>query len=611
MRSMIFALLLTAALPGHAATACVDGSADGYACSHVDLLHHLTPSELGGSGETLNDLWGWTDADGVEYVLVGMRDGTAFVRLPESDEGTPELLGRLPATEEAAAFKCHHDDACGEGSAWRDLKTYGHYLYVVSEADGHGVQIFDLQRLVGAPAAATVFEEDAHFNGFGHAHNIVINEDSGHAFAVGNGDVGDASDGGLFMLDLSDPLNPVSLGEINLDGYVHDAQCIRYDGPDSDYQGREICFGADEDSLTVFDVADGAANASVIARVAYFQAEYTHQVWLSEDRRHLFLNDELDELDWLHRTRLRVFDVSDLDAIALAAEYYAPTLSIDHNHYTHGRWLYQTNYNAGLRILDVSDPLHPVEAAYFDTQPDTDLPEFEGTWSNYRFPSGRTALSDIRDGLFLVRPQLGAGQGADLNVTMAPGTAAADSLPVQLFLSNAGTVDADEVLLTAHLPPGAAWTLADLPASAECGPTGRVLRCRFARVVAGESLSLLLNAESEVDDPLAIAMAYSREEDANAGDNLASAALAFQSVAPPAPPEESGTGGGGGAFPTAGVVLLWLIRRRWRAGWPAARGRGRAVPPALRPASPTRTSAGREWWRPWRARRAPGPSARR
>ena len=42
-------ILLAATYPAAAhETECVDGTAEGYACSHVDLLAHLSPAELGG-----------------------------------------------------------------------------------------------------------------------------------------------------------------------------------------------------------------------------------------------------------------------------------------------------------------------------------------------------------------------------------------------------------------------------------------------------------------------------------------------------------------------------------------------------------------------------------
>ncbi len=40
------------------------------------------------------------------------------------------------------------------------------------------------------------------------------------------------------------------------DGYTHDAQVVIYNGPDTDYTGREIYVGSNEDRVVIVDVTD-------------------------------------------------------------------------------------------------------------------------------------------------------------------------------------------------------------------------------------------------------------------------------------------------------------------------------------------------------------------
>ena len=47
--------------------------------------------------------------------------------------------------------------------------------------------------------------------------------------------------------------------------------------------------------------------------------------------------------------------------------------------------MYQSNYSAGLRILDISNPIYPKEVAYFDTYPSGNKIDFVGSWSNYPY----------------------------------------------------------------------------------------------------------------------------------------------------------------------------------------------------------------------------------
>lgn len=93
----------------------------------------------------------------------------------------------------------------------------------------------------------------AYWNGLpvGRSHNIVVNEERGYAVAVGSQPRNASCASGLIFIDLTNITNPVSPGCANGDGYVHDAQCLVYRGPDTKYNGRDICYGYNEDTLTM------------------------------------------------------------------------------------------------------------------------------------------------------------------------------------------------------------------------------------------------------------------------------------------------------------------------------------------------------------------------
>jgi choice-of-anchor B domain-containing protein len=118
------------------------------------------------------------------------------------------------------------------------------------------------------------------------------------------------------------------------------------------------------------------------------------------------MDDEGDELDGtVERTRTLVWDLSDLEDPKLALEFLGTTSASDHNLYVKGNLMYQSNYRAGLRIVDISDPLKPAEVGFFDTAPYlADAPGFNGTWSNYPFfKSGTIIVSSVGEGLFVVK----------------------------------------------------------------------------------------------------------------------------------------------------------------------------------------------------------------
>lgn len=373
--------------PPLALTPCVDGMAGPYPCQNVDLLAYLPLSTFAASAG--NDSWGWRDPQtGHEYALMGLNNGTGFVDI--SDPENPLYLGKLPT----------HTTS----SSWRDIKVYANHAFIVSEASGHGMQVFDLTQLRSVIAPPVTFAETAHYGNFGNAHNLVINEASGYAYAVGS----NTCAGGLHMVNIQIPTSPSYAGCFSADGYTHDAQCVNYAGPDPDYQGREICFNSNEDTLTIVNVSN-KANPVQVSRTGYLGSSYTHQGWLTEDQRYFLLDDEGDETTFGHNTRTYIWDVANLDAPLLMGNYTAAVAAIDHNQYVHGDYAYQANYRAGLRILDITAVAGASlsEAAYFDIYPASNSASFNGAWSTFPYyESGVVIISGIEQGLFVVRPTL-------------------------------------------------------------------------------------------------------------------------------------------------------------------------------------------------------------
>jgi choice-of-anchor B domain-containing protein len=239
----------------------------------------------------------------------------------------------------------------------------------------------------------------------------VINEESGFAYSVGSSGGGTTCAGGLHMIDIREPKNPKFAGCFahsgtgrSGGGYTHDAQCVTYRGPDARYQGREICIGANENTISIADVTD-KANPRPLSSASYPNVSYAHQGWFTEDMRYWFQDDESDEGPNVPRTRTMVWDLADLENPRLAREHMGVEESFDHNLYIKGNLMYQANYKSGLRILDVSNPENPREVAYFDTAPYMgNSTGFNGAWSVYPFfQSGTIVVNSIEQGLFVVR----------------------------------------------------------------------------------------------------------------------------------------------------------------------------------------------------------------
>ncbi|MEL6303434.1 MAG: choice-of-anchor B family protein [Bacteroidota bacterium] len=368
-------------------TPCEGGMASIYPCQEYDLLLQMDLDAFG--AQSVNDIWGWTDTTTQnEYALLGLDNGVAFVDI--TDIESPVYLGKLPTATDP--------------SFWRDIKVFGDFAYIVAEAQDHGVQVFDLKRLRNVQSPPVVFDSDARYSSIGNAHNVVINEAEGFVYPVGTAR-NDAFNGGVHFVDIQNPANPLAAGGYGVDGYTHDAQVITYSGPDTDYTGREILVGSNEDQVVIVDITD-KANPRQIESILYPNIGYTHQGWFTEDHRFFLLGDEIDEVDFGFESRTVVFDFADLDNPQLHMEYLGPTKAIDHNGYVLGDQFFLANYTAGVRVLDISQIENQVmvEEGFFDTFPAHDFTDFNGVWSVYPFfESGKIIVSDSSSGLFVIQ----------------------------------------------------------------------------------------------------------------------------------------------------------------------------------------------------------------
>ena len=470
MRLAALALAGFLTAPAFAQTPCVGGQAGPHSCERVDMQAHLPLSTFAVPGSpapgNANDIWGWTDPEtGREYALVGLRNGTAFVDV--TDPAAPLFVGKLPTSSGSA-----------DGSLWRDVKTIGDWAFIVAEESGHGMQTFDLKRLRGVTAPPQTFTADAVYAGIGSAHNIVVSEAGDLALAVGATQAGGTCNGGgLHMIDVSTPTQPAFAGCYDAAGYTHDAQCGLYDGPDADYAGREICVGYNTNRISITDITD-PANVTPISDGFYPDPGYTHQGWFTDDKRHIIVNDEADEGGG-SGTRTIVFDVTDLDNPSFAFFHFGTQTSTDHNLYTVGDLVFQSNYGAGLQILRLGDLSSDTmeEVAHFRVSGGSQ-------WSNYPyFASGTVVVTEISGGLYVLTPDAGLfladGNAPEAETALGvprpnPSTGRAE-LTLSVDRSQAVRVELVDVagrrvatLFDGTAVPGAAVTLsvdgADLPA---------------------------------------------------------------------------------------------------------------------------------------------------
>jgi choice-of-anchor B domain-containing protein len=360
------------------------GSGDAsFQSKNVNLKSWLPLNNFSGfsAGDNAADCWGYTSPSGREYALVGLSWGNAIVEV--TNPASPTIVSVIGG---------------GVNSLWRDITVIGNYAYAVSDSIGVGIQVLNLANVdSGSVTLVRNYAQGGHTE----THTLINNPASGFMYACGGNAAGGRA---IPVATTPDPTFPTFTGAQSPTNYVHEALAVNYtSGP---YAGKEIVFLFT--GTAGMEIVDWTNKASpvTLSQGSYPGEQYGHQGWLSEDRKYLYVNDELDSptSGLVPRFLTRVFDVSDLTAPRLISTITNGLPTVDHNEYTKGRYLYQSNYCSGLRIWDLTNPLKPYEVAWFDSRPDDDGTGYNGAWGNYPyFNSGTVIISDIERGMFAVK----------------------------------------------------------------------------------------------------------------------------------------------------------------------------------------------------------------
>jgi choice-of-anchor B domain-containing protein len=403
--------------------ACVDGFAGQFGCNNMSLLAHIPVSDFPTNSSGANDIWGHVDLNTMkEYALIGLRRGVALVNV--SDPVNPVIINAIQ----------------GQSTTWRDIKVLQYfntnthkweaYAYATADSASEGLTIMDLSNPDDGLVLAKRDITDA------KAHNIYIsNVDYGlnirNSAAIPQAHVLGASNfgGAIRSYSLSDPANPApsfAPASATRNDYAHDASSLLVNDERADRDcvnttsaGCTVMLDFNERSLRLWDHSN-LKSVVELSSVSYPNAEYTHSGWWSEDRQYVILHDELDERNRGLNTTVHIFDISDLNEPTLVSTWLGPTRAVDHNGFVRGNKYYMSNYERGVTILDLSDPLAPTELGYFDTFPLSTSSGFNGVWGVYPYlPSGIIIASDIQGGLYILKDETNSAAKDDINFSSA------------------------------------------------------------------------------------------------------------------------------------------------------------------------------------------------
>lgn len=363
--------------------------------AHMPISSFMVPSEL-------NDIWGWVDSAGNEYAIVGMNDGTSIIDL--SDPLSPQEVLFVP----------------GMNSIWRDIKTYGNYAYVTTEAM-NGLLIIDLSNLPDSANTNTYLYTGPSNAQWQRAHNIYI-DDRGYAYIFG----ANRGSGGAIILDLNqDPTQPVEIADIN-NWYVHDGMV----------KGDTLFLANGNNSLfSLWDVSN--PSTPVLLAQNPTVGFYSHNIWSSDDGNYIYTTEEDNG------GHLSEFNITDLNNIDLTDKIQAePGNNImPHNAFYINDYIVNSYYTTGIQIFDVQSKGNIVNVGHFDTSPNFSGPGSNGCWGVYPYlPSGIIIASDIENGFFVLDPDYKRAAYLEGTITDASTNTSLSGVTVEILNSNNNTL---------------------------------------------------------------------------------------------------------------------------------------------------------------------------
>jgi choice-of-anchor B domain-containing protein len=534
-----------------AASNCVQGFAGQFPCRNVDFLAQMPLSRFSSQPTSAANVWGLVDLnDNREYAVIGLRNGTAVVDV--TDPANPREVGTVP----------------GNPSLWREVKIYQYrdtaanryraYAYISTEAAGSGLQVIDLSGLPNTVSLATTLTDTGrqhtlYVSNIDYATNVVLPGAQAFLYAAGS----DRNSGAWRVYSLANPAQPLLLTSPPGGQYMHDSTSLlitdsRTSQCDAGHNPCEVLADFNENTVDLWDVTNKSSPV-LLSSTSYPAATYTHSGWPSADQRFLFVHDELEEIRRGLNTQMYTMSLDNLRAPSVVTSYTGSTTTTDHNGYTKGSFYYVSHYRRGLVVFDVSNPNQLREVAHMDTflAPADNSAGTDGAWGVYPFfPSGTVAISDISNGLVLMKPNTAslatsAGQIGFIG-TAGTVTESAGSMVVRVQRSGGYMGD---VSIQYSTSDGTATVGGDYSATSGTltWPAGDATERTF-------TIPITNDAQNESDESLVVTIS-----NPNGGASIEGAAAFNVTITNDDGVQSPGGGGGGGGVMGGDLLLLLAL----------------------------------------------------
>jgi choice-of-anchor B domain-containing protein len=275
-----------------------------------------------------------------------------------------------------------------KNTVWREFKSYRNRLYAVSDATQEGMMIIDMS---AAPTSIKrVYYSNEFFNS---SHTITLDTLNGHIYLNGTNVVNNGS----LILDVSqNPDKPTLVASVAQEGgYIHDSY-VRHDTlyASSGYNG-----------LYVYDMTNPLV-PKTLGSVA--TGGYNHLSWVTKSGDYAYYTEEIPKGRPIEIVNLKNLTNGDYELVGSFLDNLTPNagnFAVPHNIYIKDDLLFDSQYEDGLLIYDISTPKTPVLVGHYDTHPENTVYNgYFGCWGNYPWlPSGTIIASDMQNGLILMK----------------------------------------------------------------------------------------------------------------------------------------------------------------------------------------------------------------
>ena len=315
--------------------------------------------------------WGMA-LNGHEYAVLGGALHVLFFDVTNPTQ--PELIGKF---------------AGKQTTLWREFKSYKNRIYAVSDQTEEGLMIFDMSQ-----APDTIIRTYYSNEFFLRSHTITLDTVSGRIYLNGSS----AQSQGILVLDISqNPDQPTVLASVDLPGgYVHDS----YVRNDTLYASSGF------EGYFVFDFKTNPQQPKLIAQTS--TDGYNHNSWLNTAGTHAYYTEEIPDGKPVRVVDLQKMNIGVIEPVGAVLDSFltgSTRKPIPHNVYIKDNYLFNSQYEDGLLVYDISNPIDPVLVGHYDTHPqNTIYNTYYGNWGNYPWlPSGNILCGDMQNGLHILR----------------------------------------------------------------------------------------------------------------------------------------------------------------------------------------------------------------